>query len=194
MASLYAEHLWIKELAKQPQTPWIPLNDAQKAKTIKEMIQLADDYEASSETLSEKIYSGHASGANHLVLLALEIRLKCAVLSDTGSRPRGHDYYCLWNKLNPLTQSCVLESAHERFAGHVDYSDLEGVLKALKKVFEIGRYGYEINDQRSPEEAKGAGDEWLKLGGNPSDADLAYYPFERDGLLHGLKDFLASQP
>ena len=174
--------------------PWSGKSDAERFAMIANMEQLANDYEASACILSEKAHRCHGPAASQLGILALEIRLKCAALVDNGSRPRSHDYWSIWQSLEEDTRAELLRLAEERYAGHICLSNLEDVFRRIKHAFEVGRYNYERNDTRSPDDALKAGEEWLENGGNVKDADISYHPYEVHGLNFALLEWLKSQP
>ena len=124
-----------------------------------------------------------------LGLIGLEIYLKAAVLIETNHRPHGHSFKGLWQKLTPETQQKLLDAAEDRVAGHHQLDRLCEILVALERAFSVGRYSYEINDTRTTEEAINAGTQWVEAGTDPFEADLAYFPTERSGLVCALKDF-----
>jgi hypothetical protein len=68
-------------------------------------------------------------------------------------------------------------------------SNIEDVLNDLQKSFNIGRYSYELNDERSDEEAEAAGREWIQNDANEDEADIAYRPMERFSLSFALRHF-----
>ncbi|WP_136393020.1 hypothetical protein [Aliigemmobacter aestuarii] len=157
---------------------------------IVSMIAVAEDYEASEELLAGKVDPRHGRAANLLGLLAFEIRLKCAVLVDTGQRPVSHSYDKLLYLLSESARLRIVELATDRSAGHVDFSRFEEILRRLSRAFTLGRYDYELNDQRQPHEAREAGSVWIANGGDPFEADVAFFPMEREALNFGLATWL----
>lgn len=174
--------------------PWSGTSDAERIAMIANMQKLANDYEASACILSEKAHPCHGPATSQLGILALEIRLKCAALIDSGTRPLSHDYCKIWKSLKQDTQAKLLRLAEERYAGHICLSNLEEIFAGLKLAFEIGRYDYERNDSRSPDVAKKVGKEWLENGAKVEDADISYYPYEVEALNFALFEWLKNQP
>ena len=79
----------------------------------------------------------------------------------------------------------------QRFSGHVNYGEMDTLLGKLETAFKKGRYQYEINDTRSPEEATEAGRKWIEeQGGAIEKADLAFYLSEVEGLNFALREWL----
>ncbi|SNS48952.1 hypothetical protein SAMN05421757_102367 [Tropicimonas sediminicola] len=125
-----------------------------------------------------------------LATLEMEILLKAAYRLDSGSANRSHkhDYFKIWKDLGSEPREAILNVARERYAEHArlrNAEDVETVLKALKNAFLKGRYAYEFNEGRTLVDASEVGRQWLKDGGLPEEADLAYYPMECDGIALG---------
>ena len=152
----------------------------------KRMILEADDYLSDKDILTRKLNSS-GRGATLLGLIGLEILLKALVLLETRKRPANHDFSGMFSELKGSTQRKLIGEAAERFAGHVDFSDMDHLLGCLRRAFEQGRYSYEVNDERSDEEARQAGMRWLKNGASFEEADIAFFPLELDALVFALR-------
>lgn len=170
---------------------WEPKDKNQKLMMLRDMFDLAEGYDESASVLSAKLHPCHGPAATLLGILAFEIRLKAVNLASTGTRPASHEYKALWNALDAGLRDEILGSATQQFSGHVNYETMAQLLDNLEKAFKKGRYQYEINDNRSPEETSEAGEKWIEeLEGASEKADLAFYPSEVEGLNFSLGKWL----
>lgn len=163
-------------------------SEEQRTTISRRMVKLAEEYLCDEKILCESL-SDSWSGAPLLGVLGLEIHLKAVLLFETGERPSNHDFLSIWNKLPKPVQDEVLNEAKNQYPTDTDFRNLEAIFTALQKVFVKGRYSYEINDGRSDAEASEVGALWIDEGGTMEEAELSYYPRERDALIHALRDY-----
>ncbi|MDX6752077.1 hypothetical protein SH611_19910 [Geminicoccaceae bacterium 1502E] len=63
----------------------------------------------------------------------------------------------------------------------------------MEKAFTKGRYSYELNAEASIREVERIGREWVENGALLAEAQLAYYPMERDNVFHGLISWMEAE-
>ena len=89
---------------------WEPKDKKQKLMMLRDMFDLADNYSASAEVLSDKAHLCHGPAVTLLRVLAFEIWLKAVNLASTGTRNGSHDYQVLWNALDVGLRNEILGS------------------------------------------------------------------------------------
>ncbi|WP_298842631.1 hypothetical protein [uncultured Roseobacter sp.] len=156
------------------------------------MVALTEEYLADEALLAPNADSS-GSGAAMLGLIGFEIYLKSIAMSETGHRPRNHDFLTIWKSLPVPVRRELLADAKTRFTVHADFRDIDRLFAALKKAFEKGRYLYEANDDRTDADTKRAGEDWISEGAALETADIAYYPLERAALIWAFRRYWQAQ-
>lgn len=150
-------------------------------------MQLAVNYNLSSELLSEKLDLRHGDASQFLMILAFEIALKAVFVEAKGSESRsGHDYSEIWGNLPVEVTRDILEIATDRNAAHVDYDDISTLLNDFKRNFLKARYSYEVNRYRTEAEVTQISRNWANAGSPDDQADYLFHPMELEGLFFGL--------
>ena len=152
------------------------------------MYEEACNYIRAAEILVRKIAST-GNAAPMLNVLGMEILLKCALRVSGVKYARKHDYYDLWKSLPKQAQLDILEAANQRIPAYVDLDDIEGLMKAYKKIFMKTRYSYEVYEGNIEDKAK-KGKEWVVAGCPLEDADFVFYPEELTCIIYGLTTYL----
>lgn len=155
-----------------------------------QMYCCAMDYEKAASRLSQFIDDSYLRSARLLHVLAIEVLLKCVHLIDRGEYIGSHDYTRIWAKITESTRVEILAEAATRAPGYCDMRKVETALVAWKKIFTKGRYDYELNAHRTSEEVERIGREWMDSGARPEDADLAYYRWERECIIYGIRKWV----
>lgn len=119
-------------------------------------------------------------------ILALEVLLKAAQYAEFGSYQPTHRYLDLWKALPEDMRRKVLAIAAERFAGHVDLTDVEALMNDWHHAFTKGRYYYEIYEHCSYAEQRDLGESWLARGALDHEAAVRFHPMELSALSEGL--------
>ncbi|TAM95291.1 MAG: hypothetical protein EPN40_10715 [Rhodanobacteraceae bacterium] len=127
-----------------------------------------------------------SDAASLLRILALEVLLKCAVITNGGTPQKSHNYLALWQSLPKSAQDAILTVAADRMPGHADLSNLEWLLPNYRFVFERARYFYEFYEGYTLQEQSELGKFWVDLGSPEHEADVQYKPNELTCLIDGL--------
>ena len=153
---------------------------------VERMYYSAMDRVHDFEILSE-LMSVRSDASAHLGILGFEILLKANLLLDGVQFGRSHNYSKLWNALPTASRDEIVRIGQSRYAGYFKIEQVPEALSAFGNVFTRARYDYEVHKDKSLDEIKRLGDEWLKRGAKDSEADFAYYPFIRKGLTLGMR-------
>lgn len=102
----------------------------------------------------------------------------------------GHDYRKGWSLLPTDVQWRLVQDADNRFAGHVDFSDIEKLMSAWGRCFTDYRYSYEVNEKRTLDEIKRVSEQW---DGSEETADFSFYPTELLGLIESIQAYLLTE-
>jgi hypothetical protein len=128
-----------------------------------------------------------------LSILGFEVLLKCALHLCDVPASYNHEYADLWQKLPPKVRAQVLAVARARMFGHADLKRLRRILDAHKHVFMRARYYYELSAGLTARQVRAKGRAWIKRGARNWEAEVKYYPSERECLIAGLRVFIESQ-
>jgi hypothetical protein len=127
-----------------------------------------------------------SDAASLLRILAFEVLLKCAVVTNGGTPSRSHNYLALWQSLPQNAQDAIVTVAANRMPGHADLSNLEWLLRNYRFIFERARYFYEFYEGYTLKEQSELGQFWVDLGSPNNEADVQYKPNELTCLIEGL--------
>lgn len=156
---------------------------------VQRMYSTALGYRSGEERISQGMADcGHS--APILGILALEILLKAVRLSLGVNSKKSHDLRKLWSSLDSRVQDDILCRAKKRYGNHANLEDIDRILDDLTKVFLKGRYDYEINQHLSDKEVEKKGADWLEADAPLGEADLCFWPLEKDALIIGAAQYL----
>ena len=149
------------------------------------MLKEAEDRLNDASILTTSL-DARSDSASLLRILAFEVLLKCAVVTNGDSPKKSHDYWALWQSLPKSAQGAILTDAENRMPGHADLSNLEWLLRNYKFVFERARYFYEFYEGYTLQEQSELGQFWVDIGSPEHEADVQYKPNELTCLIDGL--------
>jgi len=149
------------------------------------MLRDAEDRLSDASILTESLHT-RSDAAPLLRILAFEVLLKCAVITNGGTPPKSHNYLALWQSIPRSAQDAILTVAADRMPGHADLSNLEWLLRNYRFVFERARYFYEFYEGYTLQEQSELGQFWVDLGSPEDEADVQYKPNELTCLIDGL--------
>lgn len=109
------------------------------------MLRDAEDRLSDASILATSL-EARSDAASLLRILAFEVLLKCALVTNDRTPPRSHNYWGIWQSLPQSAQDAVLSVAADRMPGHADLSNLQWLLCNYRFVFERARYFYEFYD------------------------------------------------
>ncbi len=141
-----------------------------------------------------------SDSASLISILAFEVLLKCAILISTDRYKKdhwrkhglegGHDYDGLWRLLPDDLQEELIAYSRVRMSGHTVFSDLKMLFRAWKDVFTKARYYYEFYEDRTWDEQRQEGEQWLARGASIDEAKVKYFPNELQCLTEALNRYI----
>jgi hypothetical protein len=142
-----------------------------------------------AELLAQAVPRVPSSNSPHLLsLLGFELLLKLAYELTNGDRaPQHHKYKVLFANLRPAVRREIEEQARIRVGPAAFEFELDSILEDWTTNFVALRYPYERYSNKSEDEYKRHGPNWVARGAKLEEADFRLHPEALFGMIESLK-------